>query len=187
MAAKPKKKLRYIRLYTNYAKKLYDKVPFADGDRHVDVRIMITKDSVDTTKRGSPFECVLARGIMAYVEQHPDAVPHAVLYAYVTRSAVYLVDKKKDGKISHAVRYMHGFSKMTEAFDMISREQFLKRFDGHGFVLKLRPGRKYRTGESAEGGNGTGGSRSIKVSRGAEARARAAGLIPSDAEHGVTA
>lgn len=184
---KAKKKPRTVRLYTSYAKKLYDTVKFSDGDRHIDVRVLLDKDLIESTNRGAPFECVLAYGTTAFAKAHPDAFPHPVIYVYVTRSAVYVVDKKKDGKISHAVRYMHRFSKMTETFDTITKQQFIRRFDGHGFVLKLSPGRKYRAGESRVGGNGTGGSRSIKVSRGAEARARAAGLIPSTTEDMATA
>jgi len=157
-------------------------MPFSDGLRGIPVRINITKELLSTTRKASPFECVLARGITAYAKANPDLFPHKVLYVYVTRSAAYLVDKKKNGQMSHAIRYMHGFARMTETFDSITKDQFIKRFDGHGFVLKLRPGRKYRAGESHLGGNGTGGSRSIKISRGAEARARAAGLIPSTAD-----
>jgi hypothetical protein len=175
---KPAKKKRYVRLYTDVIRNRYWKVEFSDGAKTIPVSILMTTTSLACNKRGDPFECVLAHGIEDFVKLQPEKFPHPVLYAYVTRSAVYLIDRIKDGQPSHAVRYMHGFSKWTETFDMMTKAQFAAKYDGVGFVMNLSPGRKYRQGESTEGGNGTGGSRSHKVHRGAMERAIAAGFVP---------
>jgi len=157
----------------------WNKVRFSDGRQHLQVPISMSGKFLDTTKKGSTYECVLANGTMEWAKANPELLPHEFIYVYVTRSALYVVDKKKDGQPSHSYRYMHGFSTMTKTFDTITKAQFKKRFEGKGFILTLKPGRKYRQGESRVGGNGKGGTRSHKVSRGALARAVAAGLIPS--------
>ena len=189
MTTKPKTKrrYRYVRMYHDIVLKAdgsidqkrsrWDTVRFSDGKGHYDVPIMMTGQFLNKTKRGSTYECVLAKGTEAWAKSGNSPLPHDCEYVYVTRSALYIVDEYKNGKPFHAFRYMHGFSKMTETFDMITKVQFKKRFEGHGFTLVLRPGRKYRGGESNVGGDGKGGSRSITYNRGAKARAIAAGLI----------
>jgi hypothetical protein len=147
----------------------------------------MTEVAIHEAKKGMPFECILAQAVMRYASLHPQLFPHAVLHAYVQRCAVYIVYKITKGKMSHAVRYMHGFSTMTKTFDSISKAQFESRFKGLGFLLNLNPGRVVRVGESTVGGNSNGnrsrsdGSRSLKTCRGAAGRAKAAGLIPGDA------
>jgi hypothetical protein len=159
-------------------KSRWDKVKYSDGRVIIQVPISMTKDFLDGVKRGSTYECVLARGIKAWAKANPDELPHPFEYVEVTRTAIYVVDAYRNGRPSHAVRYMHGFSSMTKTFDVITKAQFKKRFEGHGFTLTLKPGRKYRAGESKDGGNGKGGSRTHKVSaRGARLRAEDAGLI----------
>lgn len=175
-------KKRTVKLYTDVVRKFYWKVPFADGAKVIPVNILMTKPSLTRTRRGVPFECVLATGIEDFAKRNPERFPHEVKFAYVTRSAVYLVDKFKDGQPSHAVRYMHSFTRLTQSFDRMTEEAFAKKYDGYGFVLNLLPGRKYRGGESRVGGNGSGGSRSHKISRGAMERAKAAGLLPHTLE-----
>lgn len=184
MARKP----RTTRLYTDLVllpngkidqkRSSWDTVVFSDGTRHVSVPIGMTTGTIKVAQRGMPYECVLANDIRVFAKANPDAFPHPVIYVYVTRTAVYIADKKKDGRLSHAVRYMHAFSSMTKTFDTITKRQFIRRFAGQGFTLTLKPGRKYRGGESKVGGNGKGGSRSHTMSRGAKGRAIAAGLIP---------
>lgn len=169
---------RFKRLYTEYPDK-YWRVPYHNGRGPILIPIGLNRATIRRCRRGIPFECVLADGIVAYAREHPEAFPHPVLYAYVERTAIYLVDRFKDGQPGHGVRYGHSFTKLTEYFDKISEKQFVNEYDGHGFTLTLLSGRKFRGGEATTGGNGTGGSRSHIVSRGAMARAQAAGLIPS--------
>lgn len=182
MAKKKKARVRYHRLYTDVVANRYWKVAFDDGVEHIDIEILMTKDSLAKNRRGVPFECVLATGTEEFAKANPKAFPHPVLNAYVTRSAIYLIDKYKDGQPYHAYRYMHGFTKWTQTFDSMTKEEFAKKYDGVGFVYSIHPGRKFRQGESNIGGNGSGGSRSHKVGRGALERAKAAGLVPQTYE-----
>jgi hypothetical protein len=185
--SKPKSKVRYHRLYNKIVlkadggidqkKSQWDTVRFTDGKAHHQVPITMTEDFLDGTKRGSTYECVLAKGVGTWAKDNPELLPHDCLYAYVTRTAVYIVNENKNGRPHHAYRYMHGFSKMTKTFDTITKAQFKKLYEGQGFVLTLKPGRKYRAGESNVGGNGKGGTRSHTYSRGAYGRAVDAGLI----------
>lgn len=187
--SKSKRKPRYTRLYSDLVLKAdgsidqkrssWNMVRFSDGVKRLEVPITMSAAFLDKVKRGSTYECVLANGVRGWAKANPDLLPHDFLYPYVTRTAIYVVDKKKNGVPSHAFRYMHGFSHMTKTFDTITKAQFKKQFTGDGFVLVMKPGRKYRAGESKVGGNGKGGTRSHIVSRGAKERARAAGLIPS--------
>jgi len=155
----------------------WDTVRFSDGKGEYPVPITMSGKFLDATKRGSTYECVLANGTRDWARANPDVLPHDCLYVYVTRTALYIVDEYKNGKAFHSYRYMHGFSQMTKTFDQITKAQFKKRFEGHGFTLILKPGRKYRAGESNVGGNGKGGTRAHTHMRGAKARAIAAGLI----------
>jgi hypothetical protein len=155
----------------------WDTVRFSDGKGRHDVPISMTEEFLNGVKRGSTYECVLAKGTMSWAVANPTLLPHDCLYVYVTRTALYIVDAYKNGKPFHSYRYMHGFSQMTETFDTITKAQFKKRFEGQGFILTLKPGRKYRAGESNVGGNGKGGTRTHTYMRGAKARAIAAGLI----------
>ena len=157
----------------------WNTVWFSDGKDRIEVPIQMNGEFLDKVKRGSTYECVLAKGTMAWAKANPDLLPHDFIYVYVTRSAIYVVDEYKSGQPFHAYRYMHGFSHMTKTFDTITTAQFKKRFEGEGFTLVLKPGRKYRAGESTVGGNGKGGSRAHTVTRGALERAIAAGLIPA--------
>lgn len=182
---KTKKKIRYVKLHTNVKKGLYEKVPFSDGEELIPVTIKMTKPSLADCNRGQPFECVISKGVMTFADANPEAFPHPVLYVYTTKTATYIVDDIKNGKMSHARRYMHGFSKFVDTFDKITPEKFAARYDGVGLNLNLRPGRKYRKGESTEGGNGSGGSRSHKMARGAMERAIAAGIIPNVGDNSV--
>jgi hypothetical protein len=154
-------------------------VQFSNGINRIPVTILMTTTSLTKNKRGFPFECVLAHGVEDFAKEHPDAFPHKVMYVYVTKSSIYIVDRFKDGQPSHAMRYQHSFAKMVGTFDRMTKERFIEKYDGIGFTLTLCPGRKYRKGESTIGGNGSGGSRSHKISRGAMERAQAAGLIPT--------
>ena len=167
------------RLYTKWPEH-YWTVPYSNAARPVAANILLTKAAAKVSKRGIPFECVLANGILAHAALNPTAFPHKVLYAYVERSQLFIVDRFSNGQPSHAWRYMHSFTKLTKAFDKMNGEEFTKKYDGFGFVLNMRPGRKPRDGVSNIGGNGTGGTRSSTVSRGAMERAMAAGLIPAN-------
>jgi hypothetical protein len=184
-----KSKLRYVRLYTDVVRDRYWKVSFSDGTKKIPVDILMTENSIGKNQRGIPFECVLAHGIEKFAKDHPGHFPHPVLHVYVTRSAVYIIDRFKDGQPSHAVRYMHAFARWTRTFDKMTKAQFLAKYDGVGFRLNLNPGRVYRVGEATTGGNGNGrrsindGSRSfLKVCRGALKRAQDAGLVPRTAD-----
>lgn len=173
----PKK--RFVRLYTDYVKGHYWKVQYSDGVDKILVDILMSTMTLTKNKRGFPFECVIAHGIEDYAKAHPECFPHPVLFAYVTKTAVYIVDRFKNGQPFHAWRYAHTFARMVNAFDRMTKEKFVERYNGTGFTLALSPGRKSRAGESHVGGNGEGGSRSHKISRGAMERAQAAGLIPT--------
>jgi hypothetical protein len=182
-----KKKLRYVRLYTDAVRGRYWKVSFSDGLKQIPVDIMMTEMSIVKDRRGIPFECVIAHGVEKFAKDHPDHFPHEVLHVYVTRTAVYIVDRYKDGQPSHAVRYMHSFSRWTHTFDKMTKAQFIAKYDGVGFRLNLNPGRVHRGGEATTGGNSNGarsrsdGSRSLIVCRGALKRAQDAGLVPNSA------
>lgn len=180
-----KKKLRKTKLYIKYPHQ-YDWVEYSDGTRLIPVNIMMQADLLSTTTRGVPYECVIARGVMAFAKAHPEFFGHKVLYVYVNKTSVYIVDVFKHGRPSHAWRYQHTFSSLTKTFDKITPEAFLARYDGVGFNLKLKPARAFRQGEAKVGGNGTGGSRSNKASRGALARAIEAGLVPREPEPEMT-
>lgn len=184
---KPKKKVRTTRMYSDVIltadgaidqkKSRWDTVRFSDGKVRLEVPIHMTRNFLATVRRGSTYECVLAKGIMQWAKANPDLLPHLFMYVYVTRTAIYVVDEFRNGKPFHAVRYMHSFSHMTKTFDTITKVQFNKQFGDEGFTLVMKPGRKYREGESKVGGNGKGGTRSNIVSRGAKERALAARLI----------
>lgn len=141
------KRKRTVRLYTDYPTD-YDTVEFTDAKWTIPVPITMTSASIVGAKKGKPFNCILANAIMYFAAAFPDLFPHPVLYAYVQRSAVYLVTKRTKGKISHAVRYMHSFSTMTHTFDKITAAQFEVIFKGLGFTLNLNPGRPFRGGEA---------------------------------------
>ena len=158
---------------------VYWTVPYSRGKGRVPVRIDHTKELIQTAKRGLPFECVIALGLNKFVKANPKTFPHGFKFAYVNPSTIYIVDEYKGGQPSHAWRYEHSFGKLAKTFDKITEEEFLKVYEGKGFILNLRPGRKYRGGESKVGGNGTGGTRSHRLSRGALGRAQAAGLLPA--------
>lgn len=157
----------------------YWTVPYTRAKGNIPIRIEPTKELIKTSKRGLPFECVLAMGIAAAVKANPKTFPHDFKFAYVNPTTIYIVDTFKGGQPGHAWRYEHSFGKMAKTFDTITEDEFVKKFEGKGFILNLRKGRKYRGGESKIGGNGTGGTRSHRLSRGALGRAQAAGLLPA--------
>lgn len=172
-------KWRSKRLYLDLAREIYWAILYSDGMGPIPVPVKLLRQTILRCKPGMPFECVLADAILVYLQAHPDVFPHPVLYVYVEKGAVYVVTKLKDGQPRYAVRFEHSFGHLANTFDVIGKEQFAKKFDGHGFTLNMLSARKSRAGESRDGGNGSGGKRSAIVSRGAMARARAAGLIPS--------
>jgi hypothetical protein len=180
---KPKSKTRWARLYTDVNRNRFHRVKFVDATEIVVVPIHYS-NKLTEAKQGSPYECVLARGIMAAVRDNPTLFPHPAHYAHVLQhESIYIVDKM-DGVPVHAVRYRHTFDHLTWTFDNITKAQFYKAFDKTGFNLHLRPPRN-QGGKEADGARETRERKSRKadpnlanrVSRGAYRRALDAGIV----------
>lgn len=192
MSLKSKKHSRHslVRLYIDIRKGLYWLLAFTNAKSKIE--IPVTMSSLEKAKRGEPWECWLAKAITKFSKEHPDAFPHEVKYVYVIRSAIYIVDRYKNGQPSHAVRYFHDRGTVVKQFDRLSRADFLKFFTenfGEEMILTMRPAVK-RGGEDRPGArdrrrkpdemrHGTGGVQA--VSHGAMRRAKDAGLIPLSA------
>lgn len=172
-----RKKLRRTKLYTRYPD-MFDYIEYSDGKHTIPMNIMMTGDLIDTTARGIPYECIISKGIQAFANANPMVFPHKVLYVYVIKCTVYIVDEIKKGKISHAWRYQHSFSGLAKTFDKISAKAFKERYDGVGFNLRLRPPPPPQTGRPPGRPKGSSGTHSHIISRGALGRAQDAGLVP---------
>jgi hypothetical protein len=134
-------------------------------------------------KRGEPWECWFAKAIMAFAKKQPNAFPHPVIHAYVIRSAIYIIDRVRDGHVSHAVRYHHDRGPLTRVFDLLSKRSFLRYLEREGlakeFDLIMRPAESGGHREPSDhvrkhGDPGTG--RPPTFSRGAYLRAKEARL-----------
>jgi hypothetical protein len=168
------------RLYVDVPRDLYWNIPLTIGNKTIAVPLKAS--ALRGAQRGYPWECWLACAIMDYAKQNPDAFPHPVLYAYVTTSAIFLIDKIK-GQPTHAVKYQHNFGPYIKKFDTLSRRAFLRWINGNSDLsLTIKPGRARRVGVTRDGGTGkhTGGPRTKTISHGAKRRAIMAGLIPPD-------
>ena len=177
-----KKKTRSVKLYTRWPDRFL-RVKFSDAKRAVDV--VITADdfdaAVDDAKRGHPWECVLALGVLRAARRNPELFPHPVIHNHVNRRSFYAIDKV-NGQPTHSVRYQHDFSHLTYAFDTMTKAAFRKTFGQRGLRLRLRPVKK-------RGGDELPGARETRVrvrdqthsvgagtSRGAGRRAEDAGF-----------
>lgn len=167
------------RLYLDVARKTYWTVPFSLAKTTIEVPVKVAQ--LKRAKKGYPWACWLAEAIKEHAAAHPREFPHPVKYAHVLPSVAWIVDRVR-GTPTHAVKYKHNMGPVITKFDTMPKAAFMRLMNGDGdLVLKLKPGRKYRGGETPKGGNGSGGSRSITVARGAKRRAIAAGLIPAEA------
>jgi hypothetical protein len=178
-----KKRKRTVRLYTDVNRNLFWTVPFVDAQQVVETPILFSKGLVCKANRGICYECVLARGIQDYADGNPGHFPHDVLHVYVQRSAIYIIDKyakDRGGAPAHAVRYFHSFGSITHSFDKITKRQFLQQFNGHGFILRLRPAKRGGPkGTERDIGRSRPGKIGVQtMSRGALGRAQEAGLTP---------
>jgi hypothetical protein len=175
------KRKRTARLYTDAKKGHYWKVPFDDAKVAIETIIQFSKALVCKAKQGICYECVLARGIQDFADANPDAFPHEVHHVYVTRTAIYIVDKfakDRGGAPSHAIRYIHSFSNLTHSFDKISKAKFLEQYNGFGLHLLLRPAKKGGRNPNRDRSSDVGRKRpGIQGSRGAMNRAIEAGII----------
>lgn len=188
-----KKNRRLVRLYIDVEKGFYYLLPFTDSKKKLELPVTI--ESLAHAKRGYPWECWVAQAITKFAKENPDSFSHPVLFVYVIRSAIYIVDRYKNGQPSHAVRYFHDFGPITKKFDKLPKKKFLKAINGSAddLVLKMRPAKHGGHVEPRKGRRATrdmenpvskakGSIGGVKaVSRGAMLRAKDAGLIPQSA------
>jgi hypothetical protein len=166
------------RFYLDVARNLYWDVPTMIGTATIP-NIPLTIAALRRAKRGYPWSCWAAEATQNYASAHPRAFPHPVLYVYVTKSAVFIFIKMRGAVPTLAVKYRHNLGQIPDRFDSMSRARFIREVkDNEDFIMNIQPGRPRRIGESRDGGEGGGGSRSKRVSKGARRRAELAGLIP---------
>jgi hypothetical protein len=175
-----RKRTHRTRLYIDVKNNIYWNLKVTIAKMTID-HILVRLAALEHAKRGYPWSCWLAEAIMDYAKEHPEAFPHKVLYAYVTASVVYLVDKI-DGQPTHAFKYKHNFSSIIMKFDGMTtaqqKKEFIESIGGEDLLLKLFPGRKRRFGSHAASVGSGGKGRSKVMSYGAKRRAIAAGLMP---------
>jgi hypothetical protein len=173
-------------MYTDPKAGFYDSVPYSDGRREVDIPITLTTlRALATKSKGNPWDCFLARAVTDYVREHPDVFGHPVLLPYVIRSVIYLADRKRRGKLSHAYRYQHNLGKVVKKFDprSMNMQKFSRWFIAtfpEGLTMHLKPGER-RRGEYS--GPHTRTARRGIASNGAMRRAIEAGMLPNTAEN----
>lgn len=108
----------------------------------IEIPILLAAEFIRLTKRGSPWECVLAEAIKAYAKSNPEAFPHEVRYVHVIGTTLYIVTGFQDRYGHHpAMRYSHNFTKMLRKFDEFDRKKFKAAFEGKTVVAKLGPPR----------------------------------------------
>jgi hypothetical protein len=186
-AKKKKRRSPKVKLWLDFDENLFWSVPLSVGTANVSLPVSIS--SLRRAERGYPWSCWAAEAIKAHVKANPkgsaNGFPHDFIDVYVIASALFIIDKRYGATPTHAVKYKHNFGPIIKKFDSMSKAEFLKEINGERkeLVLHIKPGRKYRGGESQIGGNGGGGSRSIIVSRGARRRAEAAKLLPPRTGH----
>jgi hypothetical protein len=136
------------KLHYDRTGKHYDSVFYCDGKDIINVPVTIDAALVNGSRKANPWECLLQRALMLYARRYPGAFPHPMIDAYVIRSAIWIIVRVHPGgrAPSHCVRYFFHFKmpdgsgmNADETFDQLTKTEFLKRFNGGGFTLVLRP------------------------------------------------
>jgi len=161
----------------------YIHTQFVDAKTSVRVPIEFTADKIKRGRPGMPWECVIARELLDYAKKNPHVLSHPCLHVYVTRRAIYIIDRKvnrdRPPMYLHSVRYFVDLSKVLDAFDdkNVTPAKFKKAF-GDRMILHLRPAKK-RGGDEGPHARDTRVRKAttITASHGAWRRARDAGLI----------
>jgi hypothetical protein len=167
-----------VRLYLDDNRKTFLRVPFSNAKKPVEIPVKLAAAFVDQTRRGVPWECIVAEAIKAHV--NGDGFSHKAIpeFAYVVGSAAYVVDRvsKYNGNLpTHVVRYKHNFGGTLRKFDRYSKSKFFNEFGQSEVTIRLSVPRKH--GEP--GYRGTLGRTGVRnnggVLRGAHRRAVDAG------------
>ena len=162
---------------------------FTNGKARVTFPLHFEDELIRISRRGAPWQCVLANGIMQAAQKNRSLFPHPVRHVYVIGTSLYVMTHKArrfDAK-NHCVRYTHNFTTRLREFDRFSKTSFAEKFGDEGVEINLRP--------PPRNGNGVSGSKprsastnkdsnkksSRRVLEGAYRRARDAGLIMPNA------
>ena len=177
--AKRRRGRKTVRLYTKDDLSDWIFVEYIDGRSQIEFLLSLNRHFIGASKRGLPWECLLVKGILLAAEQDPSLFPHVVKHAYVIGNAVYIVDRKpqRAHQLMHCIRYNHNFTKTLREFDTYSKRRFIRKFGDTGATIRLKPPRIHGTAGVSGTQHRTTGERT-RVLRGAERRARDAGLIP---------
>ncbi len=179
MAKKRKRKI--VRLYTKDDLSDWIFAEYIDARSTINFSIFLNRHFIGISQRGLPWECLLVKGIMKAANDDPGLFPHPVKHAYVTGNTVYVLDRKpkRAHQLVHTVRYQHNFTKVLRKFDTFSKTKFMDEFGEQGCEVTIKPPRLHGV-PGVRGARRTTGER-LRVLRGAERRARDAGLIPAPA------
>lgn len=158
-------------------------VKYTDARMPVEFVGKLERHFIGTAKRGKPWECLLVLLIEAAARNDPSLFPHKVLHAYVIGSTVFIITRKpkRARELIAAVRYKHNFTRLVRKFDTFSKARFMRQFGEEGVTIKLSPhgvDRRAGHGQRDRTPSREDGSRTPRILRGAERRARDAGLIP---------
>lgn len=181
-------KMKTVRLYTKDDLSGWVFAEYIDARSNIEFSVTLDRHFVRTSRRGLPWECLLARAIVRAAAVDQTLFSHPVLHAYVIGGTVYVIDRypQRGNQIVHTVRYTHNFTKRLRKFDKFSKRTFIKHFGDEGCVVRLRVPPKYDQSVAARGKRPSGkpdsfGLRTKRVLDGAERRARDAGLIAPSA------
>jgi len=128
-----------------------------NASRSVDFNMMMDDALMAVTRKGVPWKCLLANGIMAAAAADPKLFNHPVMMAYVEGSKVFIMvtnsSTKRATVVPQAVCYRHNFTKQLRGLDNMTRTQFMEQFGGKSVEIRLRPPRRQTTGGPRKASN----------------------------------
>jgi hypothetical protein len=177
--SKPKR----VKLYTVEDLSAWVFATFSNARSGVEIHMTLDRHFVGESRRGLPWECLLAKAINRAAINDPKLFPHPVKNAYVIGTTCYIIDwhPKRGNQVTHCVKYQHNFTPKLRKFDTWTKARFVAHFGDEGCTVRLRPPRtdpRRVHGERNATPSREDGSRSSRKLRGAERRAHDAGLVP---------
>jgi hypothetical protein len=126
-----------------------------DGTTYIDFQMLMDALFIEASRRGLPWKCLLARGIIVASENDRTLFPFVVKYCYVEGSMCYLFSVKRPTERNPhpvALAFRHNFTKTLRQFDRISKAQFIELFGDAGVNIRLRPPRRQHHDEDRDPG-----------------------------------
>lgn len=110
-----------------------------DATASIDFLLKLDGLFIEKSRRGLPWKCLLARGIVAASEADRSLFGFTVRYAYTDGSLVYVFSNVSRRRTPTAICFRHNFTKTLRQFDQITKAQFIELFGATGVDIRLRP------------------------------------------------